>query len=177
MRRLSNELERARAVLQEAESERQAALDALALRERSLKKPDLLEDARFRALRDRVCGGDPRLALHLWRAADASLKASCGLHLDELDAGHLLNFIFSVGLNPAGEVVELRGCLLMVIVRFADSSLASAEWSGPDRAAHDRYGNLLLLEPSSQTMALPTGWCESDVPDQEDAVIRAVSSL
>jgi hypothetical protein len=175
-RRLENELERARGALEDARSEMEAARVALALREEKLIQPDLLEDARFRALCDRVCGGDPRLALHLWNAWDTSLKASCGLHLDDLDAGHLLNFIFSYGLNAAGEVVQLHGCLLMVIIRFADSNLASAEWSGPDSAAHDRCGNLLLLEPKSQTMALPAGWGDSNVPDQEDAVIRAVCS-
>ena len=175
-RRLQNELERARDALEDARSEVEAAQVALALREEELKQPVLREDARFRALCDFVCRGDARLALHLWRAWDTSLKASCGLHLDDLDAGHLLNFVFSYGLNATGGVVQLSGCLLMVILRFADSNLASAEWSGPDSAAHDRCGNILLLEPTSQTLALPAGWGDSDVPDQEDAVIRAVRS-
>ena len=44
----------------------------------------------FLELAKRLCKGDHKLAYHLWTACDMEGDCACHLHVDDLDAGHLL---------------------------------------------------------------------------------------
>lgn len=102
---------------------------------------------------------------------------SCGLHLDHLDAGHLLNLIISFGVDPAGNVVQLKGCLLMVVAQYADQNLAKVTLPGAVRQSHDSVGNIVLLDPPSFELQSPEGIQFTDVPQRECDVKSAMRNV
>ena len=73
----------------------------------------------FIYLRDRVCHGDAHLAYHIWAACTGSGKWTCGLHLDDLDLGLLLNLICSIGVSEHNQIVTLKGSLLMSVLAIS----------------------------------------------------------
>ena len=58
----------------------------------------------FTHLRDTICDEDDYKALQLWRACGMDGAFGCGLHLDDLDAGHMLNLVLSMGVDAAGNL-------------------------------------------------------------------------
>ena len=175
-------LRRAHRLLHDATQARAAAADQAAFMERHLQ---CLQDPAagkltFIELRDCVChrAADPsRLAYHIWVACTGSTKWTCGLHLDDLDLGLLLNLVCSFGVSESNEVVLLRGSLLMLVLVISTTSLAAVDcgelgWSGP--AAHDEAGNIITLEPSLTNMELPADCPKADVPTTERAVLSAL---
>ena len=158
------QLQRAKGAKKEAELQLAAAQKEDAAMPQRIAS--LSADTTFRRLCDSACGGDERLAYHLWSAcASASQTAAtiaksgvtCGLHIDDLDLGAVLNLILSTGLSPRGDIVLLRGSLLMVFLAFTDTCLAGAVPPQGDAAGpvwgHDRAGNILLLEPGTMDLA------------------------
>ena len=103
---------RARRLLDEANQARAAAAEQVTYMERHLQSLQDSADRNltFIDLRDRLCLGarDPsRLAYHIWAACTGSSagKWTCGLHLDDLDLGLLLNLVCSFGVSESNEVV------------------------------------------------------------------------
>jgi hypothetical protein len=171
-------------------------------------KLDLLKrDDRFAQLMSLT--SDERVAYHIWIACLCEGALTCGLHIDDKDAGHLLNFVVSLGLDingkihhplpsppptpplhtahhsllhsltccpvahpvPAGAVVPLCGCLLMVVLAFSDTPLftaASVSFDSPH--AFDQCGNVVFFEPASMELSLPDGCKHTDSPKTEQVV-------
>jgi hypothetical protein len=133
----------------------------------------------FVKLRDSVCGGDPVLAVHVWRSIVTAALA-CGLHLDHLDAGHLFNLVVSLGLTPHGDVVPLKGCLLVMVAAVYASSLAAAQIASECPQAHDDFGNIVLLDPPSINLGVQLRGPSTvdierlDAPKRQSAVVAAV---
>tara|TARA_B110000037_G_scaffold175199_1_gene199684 strand:- start:246 stop:761 length:516 start_codon:yes stop_codon:yes gene_type:complete len=96
------------------------------------------------------------------------------MHLDNKDAGQLLNLINSIGLDSNHNVVQLKGCLLMFVALFADTNLAGVALPGGLAHAHDMYGNIVLLEPSSSQVVLPKGLVPQQAPKRESSVKLAM---
>ena len=134
----------------------------------------------FKDLRDRICREAPdpsRLAYHIWSACTGSTKWTCGLHLDDLDLGLLLNLVSSFGVSASNEVVDLRGSLLMLVLVVSTTTLGAVDcrelgWSAS--AAHDEAGNILMLEPSLTDVKLPADCPKADIPTTETAVLSAL---
>jgi hypothetical protein len=175
-------LRRARRLLDDANQARAAAADQLTYMERHLQSLQDSADRNltFIDLRDRLCHGarDPsRLAYHIWAACTGSGKWTCGLHLDDLDLGLLLNLVCSFGVSKSNEVVPLRGSLLMLVLVVSTACLAAVDcgelrWSAP--AAHDEAGNIIMLEPSITDVELPVDRAKADIPTTEAAVLSAL---
>ena len=95
--------------------------------------------------------------------------------------GHLPNLVVSLGLNPDGGVVALKGCFLFVVARIYSSPLALAQLPGIDADAqgHDMWGNIVILDPPSLEVQAFTDM-ESvpieleDTPKRRSAVLSAV---
>jgi hypothetical protein len=128
----------------------------------------------FEELRYAVCGGDARLAAHLWTACALADGFACAMHLDDKDAGHMLNLINSIGLDRHHNVVQLQGCLLMFVALFADKSLADTALPGEFAYAHDMNGNIVLLEPPSSQVCLPKELVSQEAPTRESSVKLAM---
>jgi hypothetical protein len=117
---------------------------------------------------------DANLAGHLWTACAITDGFACAMHLDNKDAGQLLNLIDSIGLDSNHNVVQLKGCLLMFVALFADTNLAGVALPGGLAHAHDMYGNIVLLEPSSSQVVLPKGLVPQQAPKRESSVKLAM---
>ena len=164
VRRLTHECEQARAALQSAMTAFVAAEDEL--RDRAEQLADFRADSRFCRLRQAVSAlvsslsdeDSEIVAYHMWMACNValgSLATACGLHMDDLDTGILLKFIQSLGINELGNIVQLRGCLLMVLLRFSASNLEDAcRNEGITDICTDRRGNVILFEPKTRPQ-----WC------------------
>ena len=119
----------------------------------------------FIRLRDVVCGSDARLAYHMWVACAGSHKWCCGLHLDDLDLGLLLNMVCSLGVDEQLQVVQLHGSLLMVVVCVSTDCLLRAPcdlFGSNVQFASDAVGNIILLEPHVADVRLPAGHSKAD---------------
>ena len=175
-------LRRARRLLDDANQARAAAADQVTYMERHLQSLQDSADRNlaFIDLRDRLCHRAPdpsRLAYHIWAACTGSGKWTCGLHLDDLDLGLLLNLICSFGVSKNNEVVRLRGSLLMIVLAVSTACLAAVDcgelqWAAP--AAHDEAGNIIMLEPSITDVELPADGAKADIPTTEAAVLSAL---
>jgi hypothetical protein len=169
------ELRRARRMLEDATQARSAAQEKVCVMEEHVQS--LQGNETFAVLRDRVCGRDAYLAYHIWCACLGSSKWTCGLHLDDLDLGLLLNLVVSIGVSESNEVVQLRGSLLMIVLTVSSSSLSGVDcealgWSA--NAAHDEVGNIILLEPSLKDVVLPAGYQKADAASSEAVVLKAL---
>lgn len=174
------ELRRARKTLTDADAAVAAAKDhAKAMRAHIAALQDgPAPNQLFKQLRDDVCGGDARLAYHMWVACAGSHKWCCALHLDDLDLGLLLNLICSIGVSSDNQIVPLHGSLLMIVVCISTVCLAKAPrdlLGGTVNFAHDTVGNVIVLEPNLTDVKLPAGHAKADVSTTEAVVLAALA--
>ena len=115
----------------------------------------------------RHCNGCEKRALNIWAACEFE-GVVVDTHLDNDDLPTALNLACAFGLNREGQVVDLVGGMLMVVLAWSETSLARVNLSNGGHA-HDVCGNVVILEPSTWDVNLPSRKADSPRTPEEAA--------